>query len=261
VFKKDRIHQSDRTVPRWVQVIAAICGAAMVATGTVAVFITTGNSNGAASLVVAGAVVGLLAMFANNIQTLDVGGLKVGLVEAARKNLVAADEAESEGRDDVADALRDQATVLLSDSIEPIARRYEQIRLDQPRGSVRTAEMDRLLTDEASRIADSFPDVSSMEARYDIGCAGDRAVALNAIRVKPEIASLRVLLDALRNPKSGNEVFLALQATEASLERGRLPEADRSSLRHEVETALHEHSWSTFSDRVRTAAERILEHN
>jgi hypothetical protein len=60
VFKKDIIHQSDRTLPSWVQVIAAICGAAKVATGTVAVFIT-GNSNGAASLVVAGAVVSLLA--------------------------------------------------------------------------------------------------------------------------------------------------------------------------------------------------------
>jgi hypothetical protein len=175
--------------------------------------------------------------------------------------LVAAYKAESEGRDDVADALRDQATLLLSDSIEPIARRYEQIRLDQPRGSVRTAEMDRLLWDAASLIADSFPDVSSMEAWYDIGGAGHRVVALSAIQAKPEIGSARVLLDALRNPKSGNEVYLALRAIEASLERGRLPEADRSSLRHEVKTALHEHSWSTFSDRVRTVAERILEHN
>jgi hypothetical protein len=229
----------------------------MVATGTVAVF-KTQNPTGTASLVVAGAVVGLLAMFANNIQTLDVGGLKVGLVEAAQKNLVAAAEAEREGRDAAADALRDQATLLLSDSIEPIARRYEQIRQDQPGGRRRIEEINRLLSEAA--VADRYHDVPSIEARYDTGRPGDRAVALTAIKKRPEIASPRVLIDALRNPRSSYEEHLALEAIETSLKRGPLTDTDRSSLRDEVETALREHSWPSGSSR-RTRAERILEHN
>jgi hypothetical protein len=231
----------------------------MAVTGTVAVF-TTNNSTGSAALVVAGSVVSLLAVFAEKIHTVDVGGIRVIMAaEAALQSLSAAETAELQGRTDAAAELRGQAERLLADSIGPIAEKYEQIRREQPRGPARTADIDRLLTDPENtrQMIDRYRDTTTVEALYDSGRGGSRIEAIKAMELRPEITSPRVLLDALRHPERGIEQYQSLLAIEAALTLGHLPEAEQSSLRTAIKDAVSQGSWPVDSDR-RMLAERIL---
>ncbi len=80
--KTDAASQIGTRVPGWARFTAATVGTSLTAAGTVAVFVTS-NSTGAASLVVAGVVVGALGMFANRIQSLEAGEFKVVLATVA----------------------------------------------------------------------------------------------------------------------------------------------------------------------------------
>jgi hypothetical protein len=231
----------------------------MAVIGTIAVF-TTENGTGSAALVIAGSVVSLLAVFADKIHTVDVGGIRVVMAaEAALQSLSAAETAELQGRKDAAAELRGQAGRLLAESIGPVAEKYERIRREQPRGPARTADIHRLLTDPENtrQIVDRYRDTTTVEALYDSGHDGSRIEAIKAMELRPEIASPRVLLDALRHPERGNEQYQALLAIEAALTLGHLPDAERSSLRTSIEDAVSRGLWAEDSDR-RMLAERIL---
>ena len=261
MLERDKARRVDSVLPRWLRTLAGMCGTAMVIIGTIAVF-KTDNTTGSASLVVAGSIVGLLALFANNIQSVDIGGIRVGL-EAARNTLAAAETADLEGRPDEAAILRNQAGQIIDDVVGPIARQYERIRREQPRGTARTAELYRLLTDrETERLLTThYRDLSSVEKLYDSGGLGDRAVALHLMVLNPEAASPRVLRECLKHSDRGNEQFHALRAIQAALDRGALPEADRSDLLEAIESALAEKTWAEDSDRGRLAQSIVKRHS
>lgn len=251
---RKEVHPVDPALPRGLRIIGGTCGVAMVIVGGVAVFITD-NTTGSASLVVAGSIAGLLAIFANNIQSVDIGGIRVGLAEAARRTWVAAETAELEGRPEEAAVLRNQAGQMLDDVIDPIARQYERIRREQPRGTARTAELYRLLTDRTTEqlLTEQYPDRASVESLYDSGRRGDRAIALHLMTLHPETASPRVLLDCLKHVERGNEQFHALKAIQSALDHGVLPESERSDLLYAIQEALTQEPWGGDSDRGRLA--------
>jgi hypothetical protein len=108
-------------VPGSVQWIAGIVGVALAVTGAVAVFVTN-NSTGAASLIAAGGVVGVLAMLANRIQSVQLGQLK--LVLTATELTKQAHEEHRAGHPDLALNLQHQADLLLLSAAQPIVSKY-----------------------------------------------------------------------------------------------------------------------------------------
>jgi hypothetical protein len=100
-------------VSGWVQITAAGIGLVLIGVGAVAVFITD-NATGSGMLVAAGTVIGALAIFANRIQTVDAAGVKLQLAQAAVTSIQAAQQADSAGRPDVAQMLRQHADHLIA---------------------------------------------------------------------------------------------------------------------------------------------------
>jgi hypothetical protein len=245
---------SDR-VPAGAQWAAAIVGTALTATGAVAVFVTN-NAAGAGSLVAAGVVVGALGMFANKVQSVKGGGLEFVLAAAAKSTLEAAEVAEEHGRSDVAEALRQQAQFLAS-AAEPFAAKYEQVRRDSSSGWNRTLELERMSADLGPLLASSVPDRAAVEKLFDTGRDGNRWSAIAVMEHKPEIASPRVVAEAVKNPRSKFEQYHALKVIEAMAIRD--PSSRHlSHLRGVIEHETPKGSLGSENSDRRILAERLL---
>lgn len=198
-------------VPGWVRWIAVAIGIALAATGAVAVFVTN-NSAGAGSLVAAGVVIGALGMFANAIESVKGGGLEIVLARAAASALDAAAKAEQQGHGDVAQALREQASRLISD-VAPFASEYERMRRDRPSGWERTLDLEHLSAKSAKALAPYF-DRAAIEELFNTGAEGNRWAAIVLMEHNPAIASYPVVAEVLRNPLSRFELYHALKVIE-----------------------------------------------
>lgn len=194
------------------RVVAAVAGAGLVAAGAVAVFVTA-NSVGAAALVVAGAAVGLLAMFADRIQSFEGGGVKVQLQAAAAATFQAADQAEEAGDLDLAAALRDKAHQLIS-AVKPISAEYEDVRSRETVGSSRTAKMEQVVRQAREMASAHFVDAKAVERLFESGSDGNRISAIVIMQANPDVASARIIAGCLKGPRSNFELYHALRAAE-----------------------------------------------
>jgi hypothetical protein len=242
-------------VPGWARLVAAVTGGALAAAGAMAVFVTN-NSAGAGSLVVAGAVLAALGMFANRIQTVKGGGLELVLAAVAASTLDAAEEAEQHGQSDVAKALRDQARVLIS-AVQPFATKYEQMRRDRPSGWDRTIELEHLSAETAKLLAPFYSDRASVEELFDTGTEGNRWGAIILMEHNPKLASPHVVATAVQSPLSRFEVFHALKVIEGMAFVDPLSD-DLAALLDVVERELRAGRLGHADSDRRNLAERIL---
>lgn len=186
----------------------ALAGIALLAAGAVAVFVTT-NSAGASALVAAGTVMVALALFANQIESVEGGGFKLQLGAVAAK-LREADEADALGDVEGAERLRREAQLLLV-ATEPIATRYEAVREGGPHGRARTQAMEELV-DQARKMAElDFVSTDAVAELFRSGQDGNRVTALGLMRGNPRLVSLPILTEAVRRPRSNFEQWQALR--------------------------------------------------
>jgi hypothetical protein len=245
-------------VPVSARIFAAVVGIGLVVTGAIAVFVTA-NSAGAASLVAAGTVIGALAMFANRIQSVEGGGVKLQLeaaAVAATAKLQAARQAEQAGHRELAETLRDEAQLLMS-AVQPVAAQYENVRLRESSSWDRTAKLERVMQQVREMAPSDFADPGSVSRLFDSGTDGNRIAAIALMQANPALASTRITLAAIRNPRSNFEQYHALRVAEAVVARD--PEGpDACELLAAVAQALHNRQLGSADSDRNALARRIL---
>lgn len=177
---------SDQLISSTVRWLVALVGIALLATGAVAVFVTS-NSVGSSALIAAGAVAGVVALFANRIRTVEGAGVKIDMV--VRSKLTAARKADEAGEPELAAQLRDQAWSLLA-AAQPLAGRYESLR-KEPTGDERTAKLERIVREWRNMARRNLPDPRFVEDLFDRGESGTRIGALAMMEEVPGLASYR----------------------------------------------------------------------
>ncbi|MGH3798237.1 MAG: hypothetical protein ACRDSP_25585 [Pseudonocardiaceae bacterium] len=189
----------------------------MLAAGAVAVFVTT-NSVGASALVAAGVVMVVVGLFANQLESVEGGGFKLQLAAVAAK-LQEADQADASGDAEGAERLRREAQLLLV-AMEPIATRYEAVRESGPHGRVRTVAMVELV-EQAKKMAQfDFVSTEAVGELFRSGQDGNRITALGLMRGNPQLASISIVTDAIRRPRSSFEQWQALRVCQDIVRRG-----------------------------------------
>jgi hypothetical protein len=161
---------------------AFVLGIALLTTGAVAVFVTT-NSVGSSTLIAAGTVIIALALFANQLESLEGGGFKIQLRAVASK-LEEARLADAVGDTEEAAKLRDEAQLLIA-AMEPIATKYEEIRQSSPYGRERTEKMVELVRQARQMAKLGFVSPEAIEQLFNSGQDGNRIMALGLMRGDP----------------------------------------------------------------------------
>ncbi|MGH8967550.1 MAG: hypothetical protein ACRDXB_19800, partial [Actinomycetes bacterium] len=198
----------------------ALVGVALLAAGAVAVF-ATANSVGASALVAAGTVLVAVALFANQLESVEGAGFKLQLGAVAAK-LREADQADASGDAEAAERLRREAQLLLV-TMEPIAARYEAVRESSPPGRTRTRAMGELV-EQAKKLAEfDFVSTEAVDELFRSGHDGNRITALGLMRANPRLVSVPILLQVIRRPRSGFEQWQALRVCADLVRQGGRP--------------------------------------
>jgi len=194
-----RAGQAATPMRAWVRVVAATLGAAVLAAGGVAVFVTD-NGTGSAALVAVGAALGALALFGDRIASMGVAGAQFSLVQASTQLQAAADEADAAGDPVAADRLREQAAQLLQ-LAQPAAERYEQLR-QRPSGRERTRRMTALVQEARSAARSERWEPESVRQLFQTGGDGMRLYALGLMEADPALSDLWSVIDAIDSYRS-----------------------------------------------------------
>jgi hypothetical protein len=234
----------------------ALIGVALLVAGAVAVFVTT-NSAGASALVAAGTVMIALALFANQLESIEGGGFKLQLGAVAAK-LREADQADASGDAESAERLRREAQLLLV-AMEPIATRYEALRESSPHGRARTRAMGELV-EQAKKLAEfDFVNSEAVEELFRSGQDGNRITALGLMLANPRLVSVPILTEAIRRPRSSFEQWHALRICLDLVRQGGQP-AQHKEIRDAISVARANGTISGERDQSRSRlAQRIAD--
>jgi hypothetical protein len=148
----------------------------------------------------------------------------------ALDQFVAAELAERSGDVTKASALRERAIEELRD-VSAVARQYEESR-ELPAGSLRTAEMERIVS-MARQAAVNAPWTSEqVRAIFEEGNPGSRIFALGLMQGNPSFADFSMVLDAIADSRSAFEQYQGLRLARMLLDG--LSDAERQALREAV---------------------------
>ncbi len=204
--------------------------------GAVAVFLSP-NDAAAASLVVAGAALLVLAVLVERVSMFRAGPIEVQLRKLAHQQEATA-AAVKAGVSDLSARIDEQAEEL-SARVRPLAAEYERIRSTTPSSRARAAELNRRIVEPARRHAqDSDVSRETVEFLFDSGGEGNRLTALAFMQGRPDAASLLVLESAILHAASDFEQFHGLLAAESAIVAGALDGARRAQLVATVEEAV-----------------------
>jgi hypothetical protein len=238
------------------RVVAFLVGMALLATGAVAVFHTT-NSVGSATLVAAGTVIAALALFGDQLESLEGAGVKIQLRAVASK-LEQARLADAAGDAQGAADLLAEAQLLVA-AIEPIAARYERIRETTPSGRERTSRLGDLVGQAQEMAKLGFVTADGIEQLFRSGQDGNRIMALGLMHGDPTIASADILSTVIRRPRSNFEQWHALRVSLEFVSTGRPTPEELTEIREAVQAARANGSLGSMTDRSRARlADRIL---
>lgn len=239
------------------RVAAAVLGVALLVTGAVAVFVTA-NSVGSAALIAAGTVVVALALLADQLESLEGGGLKIQLGAVASK-LEQARLADAAGDPAEAAELRAEAQLLFA-AMEPIAAEYEQVRESSPYGRERTEKMSELVYQAQQMAKLGFVSPEAIEQLFHSGQDGNRIMALGLMSGEPRFADTRIIVKVIRQPRSSFEQFHALRVCRDLVDGGHVSSGETAAIREAIAVAEANGSIGTPADRSRVKlADHILQ--
>ncbi|GAB3135671.1 hypothetical protein GCM10027057_11860 [Marisediminicola antarctica] len=228
-------------------------GFLLVGAGAVAVFVSD-NSTGTAALLASGVALIAVGVWGDRVETLEAGGIKAGLREAAVDVLAAAVRAESNGEPEIAAELRGQAERLLEEA-RASATEYEQIRSTMGRGWDRTALLGAVVERAKSLAGRSSITRDQVELLFNDGSDGNRITALAMIQADGRLARPGVLMESLSHPRSAFEQWNAIVAIDAAFSAGVVSTRDREELKTVLSTNLESNGFGLGdSDRRRTAS-------
>ena len=180
-------------------------GIASMCLGVLAIFVSSSDA-GAAALVTVGAAAALIGSLGDRLASLKVGDLEIVL---RRK----ADEARRTGDMEAAEVFRAAADTV-SRRAATTARDYKSRRSSMPAGLERTIEMDKII---AAAMVDAHAqdlDEENVLVRLWTGSEGLRVWALAVLLERPDLATVRAVLEALERPDHMFDQYYALLLAE-----------------------------------------------
>ncbi|WP_143121733.1 hypothetical protein [Saccharopolyspora antimicrobica] len=232
----------------------ALVGVGLLVAGTVAVFATT-NSAGSSALIAAGTVLVAVAVFTNRLESVEGAGVKIQLGAVAAK-LQEADQADASGDAEAAEQLRREAQLLVV-AMEPIATRYEAIRKSSPHGRRRTDALSELVEQARKMARFDFISTEAVEELFRSGQDGNRITALGLMLEDTRFASVPIITEVFRGPRSNFELWHALRVC-LDVVRQDGQQAHYEAIREAISVARANGSLGGGSDRSRfRLAERI----
>jgi hypothetical protein len=178
----------------------------MVGGGIAAVFITR-NSAGAAALVGLGAVLALVALLGDQLQSLRYGDLELVLRQKAD---------EARGRGDLGGArVLEAAADTIGQRAAKLAGSYRSVRGAMPPGPERTARMNAIVAEaKKDAHADELDEEEVLRLLWT-GSEGSRVWALGVLQERPELATPRAVLEAVQCPDEMFDQYHALLLAKA----------------------------------------------
>jgi hypothetical protein len=167
----------------------------------VAAVFTTDSDTGAAALLGVGVLLVLFGAFGDRLDSLRYGGLELVL---RRK----ADEAEERGDPQAARVLRDAANTV-GERVARAAHSYKSVRRMKP-GEERTAKLDEIVREGKLAAKEREVDEEEVLRVLWTGSAGARAWAFGVLQERPELATTRAVLEALKRPEHVHDRYHAL---------------------------------------------------
>jgi hypothetical protein len=226
--------------------IAALA-VALIGAGAVAVFAVR-NGTGAAALLTAGVALLALVILRERIETLRWGDLELTLRRQADVAAAQGDYELERGLRAAADSLANRAA--------PIAGSYETVRSSMPAGPERTAAMEAEVARAREDARSGSFDREQVVELFRTGTAGQRIYALGIMQEHPGLATVDVVLDAVRSPHSPFEHYHSLLLAERVASS--LTAAEKEALEIAVRQQLDSRRFRRDSDRL-SVANQILD--
>lgn len=252
--------QEERTDPntdassRRSQVIATfvliVLGLALVAAGIAAVFSTT-NDVGSAALLTMGGLLFLLGAIGDRLESLRYGDLEVVL---RRK----ADQARKGGDPETAQAL-ERAADRIGARVKDTQRSYRTVRSGMPAGPERTARMEQIIREARTDAHDPDLDEERVLELLWTGSEGARVWALGVLQERPDIATVRSILEAVLRPDQMFDQYQALLLAERYLQLPDVRTWPRERIHEAVLGQLESGALGEDPD-SHAVAQRILDH-
>ncbi|MET7808661.1 hypothetical protein [Micromonospora chersina] len=225
----------------------AVLGLGLTAAGAVAVF-TTDNA-GAGALLVIGAILMLFGAFGDRLESLRYGDLELVL---RRK----ADEAAGRGDSEAAEILQ-RAADTVGQRVAKVAHLYGTVRGAMPAGPPRTARMEGLITEARRDARATDLDAEEVLRLAWTGSEGARVWALGVLQERPELATTRVVLEAVQRPDQMFDQYQALVLAERFVALGTTGPWARARIAAAVSGRLESGALGTDRD-CHDAAERVI---
>jgi hypothetical protein len=228
---------------------AAIAGVCIFGAGVAAVFVTE-NGTGAAALLAIGAAAVVVAVLGENVESLEVGGMKFTIRDLARRTYALADEAEERGEDESAARLR-----AVGRELEALARGYRRLRGSMRSGSERTRALGHVVH-EARRLSQTGAfDAADVQLWFERGTPEARITALGLMQGNPALRDFEAALDAIVDSRSPFEQYHGLRLAQMMV--ADLGPVQRAELKVQVERQRRRFRLSRDPGR-RQLAESIL---
>jgi len=225
-----------------------VLGLALMGTGIAAVFVTTSDV-GAAALLAMGGLLFLLGALGDRLESLRYGDLEVVL---RRK----AEEAARRGDPETARALQRAADSIAS-RVKESAHSYQSIRADMPAGQQRTARMEQIIRAAREDAFDPRLDEEQVLQLLWTGSEGARVWALGVLQKRPELATVRSILEAVARPDQMFDQYQALLLAETYLQRPDVRTWPRERIQKAVRSQLDSGALGSDADSL-TVARRIV---
>jgi len=239
--------------PRWSvfpAVALVLAGAGAFGAGAAAVFVTD-NETGAAALLLAGTVLVVLGAFGHRLKALRYKDLAFELYEEAHAAALRGDVARARVLTNAAD--------LVSGRAAQTADSYATLRASVPAGAQRTLEMTKIFNravDEADGLEIDREDVLR---RMWCGSEGQRIWALGVLTRRPQLATTRVVLEAIQRPDNMFDLYHALRLANTMLHLEQTPMWHQERIQKTVRGLREEGAFGTDPDCLATGDE-ILAH-
>ena len=202
---------SKRSHPFVIRGLLALLGLGLVGTGVAAIF-TTNSGAGAATLVGVGSLLVLFAALGDQLESLRFGDLEIRLLRKA-------DEAASRGDLEAARAL-ERAADIVGQRVRKTAAAYKSARGGMPAGPERTAKMDAIIAEARTDARARDLDEEEVLRLLWTGSEGARVWALAVLQDRPELATPRAVLDAVKHPDQMFDQYQALVLADNFIKSG-----------------------------------------
>jgi hypothetical protein len=230
--------------------LLALLGLGLVGTGVAAIF-TTKSDAGAATLVGVGSLLVLFAVLGDQLESLQWGGFEAKLRDKANEYAIRGDLETAEVLNHAAD--------IVGQRVATAAHTYRSVRTTMPPGAGRIREMDKVLEAGKSDADTLDIDEEDVLRRLWTGSEGARVWALGFLQKRPELATPRIVLDAIKHPDEMYDQYNALVLAEMFVQLENTRTWQRERVAHLLRFQLDHETYGTDAACIKKA-NKILEY-